>query len=76
MQSITLTTIIIEDTRSSGFAGYFAEFPELMAQGDTQKELQDNLISSLTDHLSYKKGQVLFSAPSDQKVDTLNFVLA
>ncbi len=74
--SISLTTIVITDPRSTGVAGYFAEFPEVMAQGETKEDLEAKLLSSLADILLYKKNQVLFSKPENQKAETLNFIQA
>lgn len=52
---LSITGIIIQDDESGIFSGYFAEIPEAVAQGNTEEELRDNLISALQNVLEYKK---------------------
>lgn len=51
MPSITIsfTSVFIPDPRGRGYTGYFSEFSQLVAQGKTKQEVEDNLISSLKD---------------------------
>ncbi len=54
-KSLSFTTVFIADTKGRGYSGYFAEFPELTAQGKTKAEVEENLISSVKDILQFRK---------------------
>lgn len=45
-EQLKLTGIVIPG-QSGGFTGYFAEFPEAIAEGNTEKEVQKNMIEAL-----------------------------
>ena len=38
--SISFTTVFIPDNKGRGYIGYFAEFPDLTAQGITKEEVE------------------------------------
>jgi predicted RNase H-like HicB family nuclease len=73
---LQLTAVFQEDKKGRGFSGYFAEFPELMAQGKTKLEVEQKLLSSLKDMLEYKKGQSLFTNPAHSEIETINLIPA
>jgi len=74
--TLTFSTIFIEDKKGRGYSGYLAEFPELMAQGETKEDVEQKLFSSLNEILKHKKGQAMFNKPVNAEVDTINLVSA
>ena len=52
---IKLTAILIEDPNDKGYTAFFAEFPEIVAEGNTQNEAQLNLIQTMAAVFEYKK---------------------
>ena len=53
--SIFFTAVFIADAKGKGYTGYFAEFPDLTTQGSTKEEVEENLISSLSDILKFNR---------------------
>lgn len=51
---LSLTAIFIE-APEGGFTGYFAEIPEAIAEGETEKEVETNLLSSLKTILEIRR---------------------
>lgn len=51
---LQLTAVIIEDPEG-GFTGYFAEFPEAIAEGETEDELEENLLEAFKSVLDYRR---------------------
>lgn len=52
---VSLTGILIQDTEGGGFTAFFAEFPEAVAEGETELEVQKNLFAALSNVLEVKK---------------------
>lgn len=52
---IKLTAILIEDPIDHGYTAFFAEFPEVVVEGDTESEAQVNLINTMSAVFEYKK---------------------
>ena len=42
-KSITFTGILIQDPDDKGYTTYLAEFPEVIAEGETEEEAANNL---------------------------------
>jgi predicted RNase H-like HicB family nuclease len=57
---LSLTGIFVQDKLDNGFTAFFAEFPEAVAEGDDQKEAEQNLFNSLITILDVKKEQQQF----------------
>lgn len=55
--TVSLTGILIEDKQSGGFTAFFAEFPEAVAEGANEVEVQKNLFEALTNVLEVKKDE-------------------
>ena len=55
---VSLTAIFIQDPKDNGFTGFFAEFPEAVAEGNTEEEVQKNLFEALTIMLKFNKEEV------------------
>ena len=56
--------------KEKGYTGYFAEFPDLTAQGSTKEEVEENLISSLSDILRFNREKENFINNIYSKRDT------
>lgn len=56
--NLKLHGIIIE-SQQGGFTGYFSEFPEAIAEGETENEVQKNLFEALKEVLSYRRNEPL-----------------
>ncbi len=52
---IKLTAILIEDPIDKGYTAFFAEFPEVVVEGDDETEAQLNLINTMSAVFEYKK---------------------
>lgn len=48
---------IIVESQQGGYMGYFSEFPEAVAEGDTTEEVKENMIIALNEVLAYKSEQ-------------------
>lgn len=74
---ISFTSVFIADPKGRGYTGYFAEFPDLTAQGETKEEVEENLISSLKGILKFNKGKENFISNINAKeTHTVNLVFA
>ena len=75
--SISFTTVFIPDNKGRGYTGYFAEFPDLTAQGITKEEVELNLFASLRDILKFNKEKENFiNNISDRETHNFNLVPA
>jgi predicted RNase H-like HicB family nuclease len=57
-QTISITGVMIEDASTGGFTAYFAEFPEVIAQGSNKEVAKQNLMRALKDMLEFKKSEI------------------
>ena len=48
---------VIIESQKGGFTGYFSEFPEAIAEGETEDEVQSNLFEALKEVISYRRSQ-------------------
>jgi predicted RNase H-like HicB family nuclease len=53
-QTISLTSIFVQDPKSKGFTVFFKQFPEVLAEGKDEDEALRNLINILQDSWQYK----------------------
>jgi len=53
--TVSLTGVLIQDANGGGFTAFFAEFPEAVAEGETESEVQKNLFEALSNVLEVKK---------------------
>ena len=52
--TLKLHGVIIESLKG-GFTGYFSEFPDAIAEGETEEEVQKNLFHALQEVISYRR---------------------
>lgn len=55
---IPITAIFIQDPKDKGYTGFFAEFPEAIAEGDTKEAVQKNLWEALNFMLKWRKEEI------------------
>lgn len=74
-KTISFTSVFIADPKGRGYTGYFAEFPDLTAQGTTKQEVEHNLLCSLRDILTFnKEKENLINNFSSKETHNLNLV--
>lgn len=61
---------VIIESQQGGFTGYFSEFPEAIAEGENEEEVQKNLFEALKEVISYRRNE-----PSIAKKGTSSFEL-
>lgn len=56
-QKMSLTALFIEDPED-GFTGFFKEFPNAVAEGDSEEEVKTNLFKALSNMLRFNREDV------------------
>lgn len=51
---LEFSLIMTEDQKQRGYSGYFKQFPNVFAEGDTEHELITNLFNALHDIFEYE----------------------
>lgn len=57
-QKMSLTALFIQDPEDKGFTGFFKEFPNAVAEGDTEEEVKTNLFKALSYMLKFNREDV------------------
>lgn len=70
-----ITGILIQDPEDQGFTAYFAEFPEVIAEGNTEKEAKSNLIHALKVMLEIKRSEMPSDGHNHGKVSSFAYPL-
>lgn len=68
-EQLKLTGIVIP-SKSGGFTGYFAEVPEAIAEGNTEKEVRENMMEALGIILDFRRSE---AEPNHEPHTTSNF---
>jgi predicted RNase H-like HicB family nuclease len=66
MSTVKITGILIKDPNDQGYTGFFREFPEVIAEGDTKEATKNNLIDNLNYILEYKRREDIKQIPSSE----------
>lgn len=74
--SPTLTGILIQDPDDNGYTGYFAEFPEVVAEGNNEEEAKHNLISALKIMLEVRRSEMTHDSHNHGKISSFELDLA
>jgi predicted RNase H-like HicB family nuclease len=56
--TISITGVLIEDPETKGYTAYFAELPEVIAQGSNKEEAKANLFDALKTILDFKREEM------------------
>jgi len=51
---IPLTIIMVKDPNTGGFTAFFKQFPEIIAEGDSDKDVIKNLMNAVHDVFQFK----------------------
>ena len=51
----SLDIVYVEDTKIGGFTVYFAQLPNIIAEGDTKEEAEENLMDTILTVFEYQK---------------------
>jgi predicted RNase H-like HicB family nuclease len=54
-QKVNITGVLVQDEKTGGFTSYFAELPEVIAEGDTEDEAIKHLFEALQSVLEFRK---------------------
>ena len=54
---LSFNSILVQDPTTKGYTAFFKEFPEIIAEGDTEDHALLNLIHTLQDVFEYKSKQ-------------------
>lgn len=57
LREISITGVLIQDEATGGYTSYFAEFPEVIAEGDNRDAAVNNLFDALLIMLQYRKSE-------------------
>jgi len=52
--NIPLTVVMVQDPHIGGYTAYFKQFPDIIAEGDTDDEAMNNLMNAVHDVFVYK----------------------
>jgi len=58
-KSIELTMIIVPDTKTGRFSAFFAQFPEAVAIGESEMDVQDRLMNIFSVMMNDKKDEIM-----------------
>lgn len=72
---ISLTGILVQD-KNKGYTAFFAQFPHIIAEGDTEEEATKNLFSLVKDVFEFNKKQEVDQVFGMESVHTRSFELA
>lgn len=73
---ISITGVMIQDKNTAGYTAYFAEFPEVIAQGGNADEVKSNLFDALQSVLSFRREEMEDENEGDEGVYTESFELS
>jgi predicted RNase H-like HicB family nuclease len=73
---LQLTGVFVQDPASNGFTAFFAQFPNIIAEGDTEEEATQNLIETVKTVFEHQKNNNTGDRTNTQNVITKPFELA
>jgi predicted RNase H-like HicB family nuclease len=53
--TITLTGVVVQDQSTKGFTAYMLELPEVIAEGNTEQEVEEALFDNLKTVLEFRR---------------------
>ena len=72
---LKLTGIMITDADNKGITAYFAEFPEVIAQGNNLQEAKTNLLEAFGVMLEFKQSEIEDDGDDDLNITKESFNL-
>ncbi len=73
---LTLTGIMISDAEDKGITAYFAEFPEVIAQGNNLQEAKTNLLEAFRFMLEFKQSEIEYDGDDNTYITKESFNLS
>jgi len=73
---LSIRGIMMKDQKSHGFTAYFAEFPEVVAQGKSLKDAKMNLIDAFKSMIEFKSVEAQEAINEDDSIITENYPLS
>ena len=70
---LSITGVMIQDQQSKGYTAYFAEFPEVIAQGEDLEEAKQNLIDAFKSMIEFKSEEAKEEYGDDDSIITQNY---
>ena len=64
---IPLNAVLVGDPKIGGFTAYFKQFPDIIAEGETDDEAMKNLTNAVYDVFAFK-GHILPETDSNYKI--------
>ncbi|HMO32344.1 MAG TPA: hypothetical protein PKD90_05710 [Phnomibacter sp.] len=78
--NLELTGIFVQDPQSKGYTAFFAQLPNIIAEGDNEEDALNNLVDTVREvfqHLSESETTTLGHTPTNQfKTKQFNFTMA
>lgn len=71
----SITGILIQDPDDNGYTAYFAEFPEVVAEGNSEDDAKKNLIEALKIMLEIRRSEMITEMNHGSKVSSFEFNL-
>lgn len=59
------TMLLIQDPNDKGYTAFFAEYPNVVVEGDTRDEAKEKLFSVMTTVLQHKKNESIKQKSSE-----------
>lgn len=75
-EKFQLTGVFVKDSESSGFTAFFAQLPNIIAEGDTEEDATKNLIHTVQAVFEHQKEVQINSCTPENKVITKPFNLS
>lgn len=73
--TLTLTGVVVQDSSTGGFTGYMLEMPEVIAEGNTQEEVEKTLFENMKTVLEFKRSDFEQELKSNGNFSTKSFEL-
>lgn len=74
-KSVSITGVLIQDPKTKGFTAYFAEMPDVIAEGKNEDEATKNLFEAFQSVLDFRKEESQ-EEEEDGNIFTRSFNLA
>jgi predicted RNase H-like HicB family nuclease len=70
---LSFTGVMIQDPETKGYTAYFAEFPEVIAQGDDTASAKENLLLAFKSMIEFKTEEAKEEYAGDDTIITENY---
>ena len=73
---LEITGVMIQDPETKGYTAYFAEFPEVIAQGENIDAAKENLFSAFQSMIEFKSSEAKEEFEDDDSIITQTYPLS